>query len=233
MAEFAYNNAKNASTSHTPFELNCGFHPQASYEEDVNPRSQSKSADELATELKELMVVCRENLQHAQKLQKRYHDKHAKPKSYAPGNKVWLNNKYIPSKRNRKLEAKLFGPFQVLHSVGKQAYKIELPNKWRIHDIFHVSLLEQDTTRKVQVETAIELDEGKSEEYEFEAIRDNAVYMRESEGHLPGLYFWSHRKATPRKKTPGSLLWWCYTSANSSAPSTGTILISRQQLLRQ
>ena len=26
MAEFAYNNAKNASTGHTPFELNCGFH---------------------------------------------------------------------------------------------------------------------------------------------------------------------------------------------------------------
>ena len=27
MAEFAYNNAKNASTGHTPFELNCGYHP--------------------------------------------------------------------------------------------------------------------------------------------------------------------------------------------------------------
>ena len=31
MAEFAYNNAKNASTGLTPFELNCGFHPRASY----------------------------------------------------------------------------------------------------------------------------------------------------------------------------------------------------------
>ncbi len=39
MAEFAYNNAKNASTSHTPFELNCRFHPRASYKEDVDPRS--------------------------------------------------------------------------------------------------------------------------------------------------------------------------------------------------
>ncbi len=26
MTEFAYNNAKNASTSHTPFELNYGYH---------------------------------------------------------------------------------------------------------------------------------------------------------------------------------------------------------------
>ena len=27
MAEFAYNNAKNASTGFTLFELNCGYHP--------------------------------------------------------------------------------------------------------------------------------------------------------------------------------------------------------------
>ena len=39
MAEFAYNNAKNASTGYTPFELNFGYHPQMSYEKDVNPRS--------------------------------------------------------------------------------------------------------------------------------------------------------------------------------------------------
>ena len=28
MAEFAYNNAKNATTSHTPFKLNCGYYPR-------------------------------------------------------------------------------------------------------------------------------------------------------------------------------------------------------------
>ncbi len=98
MAEFAYNKVKNASTGHTSFELNCGFHPQAFYKEDVDLHSQSKSGDELATELRELIAVCRENLQHAQELQKRYHDKHAKPISYAPGEKVWLNSKYIKTK---------------------------------------------------------------------------------------------------------------------------------------
>ena len=193
MAEFAYNNAKNASTGHTPFELNCGFHPRMSYEEDVDPRSQSKSADELSAELRELMIVCQENLHYAQELQKQAHDKGVKPRSYAPGEKVWLNSKYIKTKRNRKLEAKFFGPFRVLHPVGKQAYKLELPKKWRIHDVFHVSLLEQDTTRKGRVheENVEELDAGDdSGEYEVEAIRDSAVYARESEsGHLPGLYY--------------------------------------------
>ncbi len=68
MAKFVYNNAKNASTNHTPFKLNCDYHSQASYKENVNPRPQSKSADELATKLRELMTICRENLQHAQEL---------------------------------------------------------------------------------------------------------------------------------------------------------------------
>ena len=26
MAKFAYNNAKELNTAHTPFELNCGYH---------------------------------------------------------------------------------------------------------------------------------------------------------------------------------------------------------------
>ncbi len=70
MAEFAYNNAKNASTDYMPFELNCGYHSRAFYKKDVNPQSQSKSANKLATELRELMAVYKKNLQHAQELQK-------------------------------------------------------------------------------------------------------------------------------------------------------------------
>ena len=58
MAKFVYNNAKNANTGHTFFELNCGYHPWMLYEEEVDPRSKSKLADELSVELRELMIVC-------------------------------------------------------------------------------------------------------------------------------------------------------------------------------
>ncbi len=51
-AEFAYNNAKNASTGHTCFKLNCGYHPKVSFEEDIDLYSRSCSANELAKELK-------------------------------------------------------------------------------------------------------------------------------------------------------------------------------------
>ncbi len=111
MAEFAYNNTKNASTGHTPFELNCGYHLRVSFEEVVDSRSRSRSANELAEELRELMEVCCKNFFHTQELQKRAHDKRVKSRSYAPGKKVWLNRKYIKTKRNKKLKSKFFGPF--------------------------------------------------------------------------------------------------------------------------
>ena len=57
------------------------------------------------------MSVCRKNLQHAQKLQKRAHNNGMNPKSYVLGDKVWLNSKYIKTKQNRKLEAKFFKVF--------------------------------------------------------------------------------------------------------------------------
>ena len=88
MAEFAYNNAKNASTGHTLFKLNCGYHPCVSYKEDLDPRSKSKTAEKLSFELQNFMAVYQQNLHHAQKPQKRAHDKGVKPQSYAPGDKV-------------------------------------------------------------------------------------------------------------------------------------------------
>ena len=204
MAKFAYNNVKNSSTVHTLFELNCGYHPRVSFEENTNPRSQSKSADELLVELQDLMTIYRENLHRAQELQKRAHNKGVKPRSYTFGEKVWLNSKYIKTKCKWKLEAKFFGPFQVLHLVGKQAYKLELPKRWRMHNIFHVSLLEQDTIRKQRVDkwlAELELEAGDSKEYKIEAIWDSAVYASKSEsGQLPGLYYLVVWKGYPEEE---------------------------------
>ena len=68
MAQFTYKNANNARTGHTPFELNCGYYLWVFYQEYIDSRSKSKSADKLLAELRELMTVCRKNLYHAQEL---------------------------------------------------------------------------------------------------------------------------------------------------------------------
>ncbi len=123
MAEFAYNNTKNASTDHTSFELNCGYYPRVSFEEVVDPRLRSRTANKQAKELRELMAVCYQNIFYVQELQKKTYNKGVKSCSYAPGEKVWLNRKYIKIKRNKKLKNKFFGLFRVFYVVEKQAYK--------------------------------------------------------------------------------------------------------------
>ena len=101
MAEFAYNNAKNANNGYIPFKLNCGYHPRIFIKEDIDPCSWSKTADKLSAKLRELIFICRKNLHHAQKLQKQAQNKGVKPWSYALGDKVWLNSKYIKTKQKR------------------------------------------------------------------------------------------------------------------------------------
>ena len=139
------------------------------------------------------MTVCQENFYHHQELQKQAYDKGVKSGRYTPSDKVWLNNKYIKTKRKRKLKVKFFGPFRVLHLVSKQAYKLELSKRWEMHDVFHMSLLEQNTTKKERVNNRVkelELKAGNSKEYKVEAIWDSAVYASKSEsGQLPGLYY--------------------------------------------
>ena len=49
MAEFAYNNAKNASTCYTPLDFNCKYHSCVFYEEDLDLRSKSRIAEELSS----------------------------------------------------------------------------------------------------------------------------------------------------------------------------------------
>ena len=93
MAEFAYNNPKNASTGFTLFNLNYEYHLRISYEEDLDPHSKSRTMEELSSKLRELMTVYQQNLHHAQELQKQGHDKGVKPLSYAPDKKVWLSSK--------------------------------------------------------------------------------------------------------------------------------------------
>ena len=90
--------------------------------------------------------------------------------------------------------------------MGKHAYKLELPKRWRIHDVFHVSLLEQDTTRKGRVDEKIseqlEFEAGNDGEYEVEGILDSAVYAKESEaGLLQGLYYLVSWKGYPEDES--------------------------------
>lgn len=80
-----------------------------------------------------------------------YNSKHQK-QEFQQGDLVLLSAKNLKQKRpNKKLSDKAIGPFRVRRRVGKQAYHLWLPPAYRIHPVFHVSLLEPYQRREGDV----------------------------------------------------------------------------------
>jgi len=72
-----------------------------------------------------------------------YHRKATEQPSIEIGDFVMLSAKNIRTKPpSKKLSPKLYGPFKVLEKKGNRAYKLEISPRWKIHPVFHVSLLE-------------------------------------------------------------------------------------------
>ena len=87
------------------------------------------------------------------------------------------------------------------HLVGKQTYKLELPKIWKIHNIFYISLLKSNTTKKKWMNNMqLEFKAGDDKEYEVDGIWDSAVNAKESAGQLLGLYFLVSWKSYPEEE---------------------------------
>jgi hypothetical protein len=97
-------------------------------------------------------------------------------KVYKVGDKVLLSTKYLilkHSETNRKLLPKWIGAFEVVQVVGPVAYEIKMSSGWRVHHVFHVSLLEpyRESNRVQPPPPPIEM-EG-ALEYEVESILEH------------------------------------------------------------
>ena len=76
--------------------------------------------------------------------------------------------------------------------MGKQAYKLELPQKWKICNVFYISLLKLDIAKNKLVERMAKLNVGNnnSKKYKVKGIQDNIVYVNKSElDQLSGFYY--------------------------------------------
>jgi hypothetical protein len=61
---------------------------------------------------------------------------------YKEGDQIWLDGKNLKTTHpTHKLRAKRYGPFKVLKALSHVAYQLQLPQKWKIHNVFHASYL--------------------------------------------------------------------------------------------
>jgi hypothetical protein len=88
---------------------------------------------------------CKTELEKSSKRMKKYgYQSRIEPPSFEPGNLVMLNGKTIKTRRPaRKLEHKMYGPFEILDIISHTAVRLGLPNRWKIYSVFHVSLFDR------------------------------------------------------------------------------------------
>jgi len=142
MAEFAYNNSVTTATGLSPFYANYGFHPTAANPSSTGPLNPASKV--YAHWMRSVQEEVTKSLEATRERTRRYADLHRKdPPLYRVGDLVMLNGRNIQTRRpSRKLDHKNHGPFQVEKIVSPLAVKLTLPRKWKIHDVFHVSLVE-------------------------------------------------------------------------------------------
>src|SRR6266852_9916469 len=93
--------------------------------------------------MKAIHLKATEALETTRASMSRYYDQHRLPHpEYQVGDRVMLNAKNIRTKcPTKKLAPKLYGPFEILAKVGTRSYRLALQDRWRIHNVFHASLL--------------------------------------------------------------------------------------------
>jgi len=155
--EHAYNTSMSESTKASPFEINYGFSPQTQWSVIVSDNKEIHPDSELVVKDWEgTWQEIRETIQQAEERQGKWHDQKSQPapeyvtlEDVMQGrakklDSVMLNRKNLSTQRPMEnLDHKRFGPLVVKHKVGSWAYEIEGPERWDIHPVFHVSLLEQ------------------------------------------------------------------------------------------
>ena len=137
LAQYTKNSWPSATTRKAPFDLIMGYTPCVHQPE--------RSTDILT--LGRRLDHIKEAREAAQEAQRKAQESWIKDKPrYRPfiiGDQVWLEgtNLRLPTNVTPKLSPRRYGPFKVAAIISKVAYKLELPEHWKIHNVFHASLL--------------------------------------------------------------------------------------------
>ena len=198
IVEFVINNSPMQATGYTPFYLNYGYHP-------CTPMDLIRDYDSTLIEgvnafvdrMKDNFSNAVKFLHRAQERMKTQSDKRRRELRFSVGEQVLLSTEHLQQKNApiRKFKKRFVGPFFVVRQVGPVVYELKLPDTWKIHNVFHISLLRPFKTSRWEHS----ITEDQIEEIEPEDDREYDVEK---------LLRWQWQNPHTKKKTKEFLVLW-------------------------
>ena len=175
LAQYTLNAWPNTTTKKAPFELIMGHIPRV--HQTARP-FKSPTIEARMQQMKQARQDTKEVLKKAADLEV---PTHFEP--YQLGDKVWLEGRNLTTTHpTAKLAPRCYGPFPITHVISCTSYQLKLPPQWKIHNVFHATLLtpykETALNGSRNQEPAPELIDGQPE-WEVEQILCVRRYQRQ------------------------------------------------------
>jgi len=178
LAWYVQNSWPSSTTKKTPYKLILGYTPN------IHQLNRATLVPRITKRLKQIKEH-RLAAQHALEQAQQRLIKETKYKLFNEGDKVWLEGTHLKLPYDTmKLAPRWYGPFKVAAKILDIAYRLELPDTWKIHNVFHASLLmpynETDKHGPNFLEPPSDLIDGK-EEWKIEQILRHRTYRKKKQ----------------------------------------------------
>ena len=134
LVQYTLNAWPNATTKKAPFELILGHIPK------VHQTARSFKSPSVETRFQQLKQAREEAKEALRSTTDMTLPTHFEP--YQMGDRVWLEGRNLHTTHpSSKLALRHYGPFTITRVVSCTSYQLKLPPQWKLHDVFHATLL--------------------------------------------------------------------------------------------